>query len=69
MISRYLSYTIPLIRCYVVSSYQELSGDAQYAVIAPVCVTLRFKVHSVQMEQKITSTTPHTTVNTTANNV
>jgi hypothetical protein len=42
----------------VVSSHQELSGDTQYAVIAPVCVTLRSSVHFVHMEQKITSTTP-----------
>ena len=34
----------------VVSSHQELSGDPQYAVIAPVC--------SVHMKKKITSTTP-----------
>jgi len=53
----------------VVSSHQELSGDTQYAVIAPVCITLRFTVHSVHMEQKLTGTTPHTTGNTTANNV
>ena len=39
----------------VVSSHQDLSGDPQYAVIAPVCVT---SVHFVHMEQKITSTTP-----------
>jgi len=42
----------------VVSSHQELSSDTQYAVIAPVCVTLRSSVHFVHMEQKITSTTP-----------
>ncbi len=30
----------------------------RYAVIAPVCVTLRSSVHFVHMEQKITSTTP-----------
>ena len=34
----------------VVLSHQELSGDPQYAVIAPVC--------SVHMKKKITSTTP-----------
>jgi hypothetical protein len=44
-------------RC-VVLSHQELSGDTQYAVIAPVCVTLRSLVHFVHKEQKITSTTP-----------
>jgi hypothetical protein len=42
----------------VVLSHQDLSGDTQYAVIAPVCVTLRSSVHFVHMEQKITSTTP-----------
>ncbi len=42
----------------VVSSLQELSGDTQYAVIAPVCVTLCLSLHFVHMEQKITSTTP-----------
>ncbi len=42
----------------VVSSHQELSGKPQYAVIAPVCVTLRSSVHFVHKEQKITSTTP-----------
>jgi hypothetical protein len=42
----------------VVSSHQELSGNTQYAVIAPVCVTLRSSVHFFHMEQKITSTTP-----------
>jgi hypothetical protein len=41
----------------VVSSHQELSGDPQYAVIAPVCVTLRTLLHFVHMEQKITGTT------------
>ena len=41
----------------VVSSHQELSGETQYAVIAPVCVTLRTLVHFVYMEQKITGTT------------
>ena len=44
-------------RC-VVSSHQELSGDTQYAVIAPVCVTIRSSVHFVHNEQKLTSTTP-----------
>jgi len=42
----------------VVSSLQELSGDPQYAVIAPVCVKLCTSVHFVYMQQKITSTTP-----------
>ncbi len=42
----------------VVSSHQELSGNTQYAVIAPVCVKLRSSVHFVHPEQKITSTTP-----------
>jgi hypothetical protein len=42
----------------VVSSHQELSGDPQYAVIAPVCITLCTSVHSVHMGKKITSTTP-----------
>jgi hypothetical protein len=41
----------------VVSSHQELSGDPQYAVIAPVCVTLCTSVHSVH-GKKISSTTP-----------
>jgi hypothetical protein len=38
----------------VISSHQELSGYPQYAVIAPVCVTLHTSVHFVHMEQKIT---------------
>jgi hypothetical protein len=41
----------------VVSSCQELSGDPQNAVIAPVCITVRTSMHFVHMEQKITSTT------------
>jgi len=43
---------------YVGLSHQELSGDIQYAVIAPVCVTLNSSVHFVHKEQKISSTTP-----------
>jgi hypothetical protein len=44
-------------QCFVYS-HQELSGNAQYAVIALVCVTLCSSVHFVHMEQKKTSTTP-----------
>jgi hypothetical protein len=44
----------------VVSSHQELSGDPQYAIIAPVCVTLCTSVHSVHMKQKITKHTCRT---------
>ena len=43
----------------VVLSHQELSGDAQYAVIVLVCVTLRTSVHCVYMEQKIATTPQH----------
>ena len=43
----------------VVLSHQELSGDAQYAVIALVCVTLCTSVHCVYMEQKIATTPQH----------
>jgi hypothetical protein len=43
----------------VVLSHQELSGDAQYAVIVLVCVTLRTSVHCVYMEQKIATSPQH----------
>jgi hypothetical protein len=42
----------------VILSHQELSGNPQYAVIAPECVKLRTPVHFVHTEQKIISTTP-----------
>jgi hypothetical protein len=52
-------YVLDLSVLCVVSSHQELSGDPQYAIIAPVCVTLCTSMHSVHhTEQKITSTTP-----------